>query len=303
MSQYAFQQHSALLSMGLNKLDLADWIQPDEALAHQSALKQALWRKEGNRVFNELPPSRPAQAEVAELLSGHLAEHFPHWYKKHPSGLHCKPMAQTFSWSESEASLLPASWCVQEDLCILQEMEGAYRLTAASLCAPSYWRLLEKIGKPLDAIHQPVPGFAETLGAKVNRFFQFIKVDRPVWRANWSVVSDDRLYQPGNEESKQIKDADTIGNQCFLRTERQTLRRLPQTKAVLFTIKVAIKPLAELRSQPEVLSSLEQALTQLSDDERRYKSLHNIEPALSRWLKQTNAASTADQQDAKGVEQ
>ncbi|MCH8531059.1 MAG: DUF3445 domain-containing protein [Saccharospirillum sp.] len=303
MSQYAFQQHSALLSMGLNKLDLTDWIQPDEALAHQSALKQALWRKEGKRVFNELPPSRPAQAEVAELLSGHLAEHFPHWYEPHPAGLHCKPLAQTFAWSESEAPLLPASWCVQEDLCILQEMEGAYRLTAASLCAPSYWRLLEKIGKPLDAIHQPVPGFAETLGAKVNRFFQFIKVDRPVWRANWSVVSDDSLYQPGNEESKQIKDADTIGNQCFLRTERQTLRRLPQTKAVLFTIKVAIKPLTELRSQPEVLTSLEQALTQLSDDERRYKSLHNIEPALSQWLKQTNAASTADQQDAKGVEQ
>lgn len=299
MAHYAFQQHSALLSMGLNKLDLAEWIEPDERLAHQSALKQALWQKEGERVFKALPESRSAQAEVADLLRVHLAEHFPHWYEQSPNGLHCLPMTQSFDWADSATPLLPASWCVQEDLCILQEEGGDYRLTAASLCAPSYWRLLDKIGKPLDAIHKPVPGFAEQLSGKVNRFFQFIKVDRPVWRANWSVVSDDRLYQPGGEEATPIEDPERIETSCFLRTERQTLRRLPNTGAVLFTIKVTLEPLSDLSSKPGVLASLADALGQLSEDEKRYKSLHHLEPALTTWL----STQTATQQAARGVEQ
>lgn len=299
MKPYAFQQHSALLSMGLNKLDLAEWILPDDRLAQESALKQSLWQAQGQKVFSELPKSRPAQREVAELLRTHLAEQFPHWYEAKGNGLHCRPMAQSFDWADSDTPLLPASWCVQEDLCILQEDQGYYRLTAASLCAPSYWRLLDKIGQPLDAIHQPVPGFAEKLSAKVNRFFQFIKVDRPVWRANWSVVADDRLYQPGDEAAITIQDPDNIESRCFLRTERQTLRRLPNTRAVLFTIRVKLELLSGLRADTEVLTDLANALAQLSEDERRYKALHHLEPALSTWL----GARIKSQQAARGVEQ
>ncbi|MHA7879795.1 MAG: heme-dependent oxidative N-demethylase family protein [Saccharospirillum sp.] len=303
MASYAFEQHAALLSMGLNKLNLRDWVLPDQNLAKESALKQQLWREQGERVFSSLPESAAAQREVATLLQTHLTERFPQWYEPITEGLHCSVTNQTHQWRDAVDPLLPASWCVQEDLCLLQEVEGDYRLTAASLCAPSYWRLLDKIGQPLDAIHRPVPGFAETLGAKVNRFFQFIKVERPVWRANWSVVTSDRLYQPGDEESIIIDDPAGIEQQCWLRTERQTLRRLPGTGAVLFTIKVSLKPLAELRKTPAVLSSLARAVAQLSEAERRYKSLHHLEPALSQWLLCTVEEATDDQHAANGVEQ
>ena len=69
---------------------------------------------------------------------------------------------------------------VQEDLCVLVERTAATVLEAASLCFPSHWRLHEKLGRSLAAIHAPVPHYAEELEAKVDTFFDRLRVDRPV---------------------------------------------------------------------------------------------------------------------------
>ncbi|ALO45288.1 heme-dependent oxidative N-demethylase family protein [Pseudohongiella spirulinae] len=284
MSYYAFRDHKQLLSMGLARLDLADWLQPDKKLAEQSTLKKALWQHQGEQVFKALPESAAAQREVADLLAHHLPAHFPELYTPADQGLWCAPMQTTHHWDRHDNPLLQASWCVQEDLCLLQAFADGYRLTAASLCAPSYWRLLDKIGKPLDLIHAPVPGYSDQLSARINRFFSHIKVEHPVWRGNWSVVSSDQLYQPGIEPSPPIKEVEQIGERCFLRCERQTLRRLPESSAVLFTIKVTLEPLSDFCQSPEILRDLKAAIDGLSKEERLYKSLHLLEPALSQWL-------------------
>jgi len=284
MTYYAFQHHKQLLTMGVGRLDPDDWLFPDTRLAEQTAIKQDLWRRKGAEVFSAMPQSAAAQREVAQMIGSWLPARYPELYQTRPDGLYCVPMGTLHQWGDAADPLLPISWCVQEDLCILQAVEGDYRLTAASLCAPSYWRLLDKIGQPLDTIHAPVPGYAEQLGEKVNRFMDFIRVDRPVWRGNWSVVSSDRLYQPGDVRPAPISDPETVGQQCFLRSERQTLRRLPESGAVLFTIRVSIEALQDLCDSPQVLSDLRTALENLSEEERRYKSLHVLEPALSTWL-------------------
>ena len=38
--------------------------------------------------------------------------------------------------------------------------------TAGVLCFPSRWRLMEKIGKPLSAVHGPVPLYADRLAGR-----------------------------------------------------------------------------------------------------------------------------------------
>jgi len=78
-----------------------------------------------------------------------------------------------------------------------------------------------------------------------------------------------------------------------LRTERQTLRRLPDTSAVLFTIRVAIRPLSDYLEQPQVLNDLLDTLTGMSEAERSYKSLHLLEPALSDWLSRQSRSPTS----------
>jgi len=230
MDYLAFQEHKNLLSMGLHRLDLDDWLLPDEHLAEQVRLKQALWRDKGKRVFSALPSSADAQREVARLMADHLPRRYPALYQAMPDGLYCAATGQSQSWHAARHPLLPLSWCVQEDLCILEPDDGDYRLTAASLCAPSYWNLLDKVGHTLDAVHGPVPGYQEQLSHKVNRFFERIKVDRPVWRGNWSVVTSDRLYQPGGEESKPITDPDAIPERCHIRSSPCKIPILAQSQ-------------------------------------------------------------------------
>ena len=48
-------------------------------------------------------------------------------------------------------------------------------LQVAVLCAPSRWRLHEKMGRPLADIHQPVPLYADRLAAPVDRFMRHLK--------------------------------------------------------------------------------------------------------------------------------
>jgi len=287
MSRYAFQDHSKLLSMGLHKLDLADWLIEGDLLNEQIALKRALYDKDAKQVYQSLPQSVPAQREIAQQLALYLVNKYPNHYRASKTGIYCSFNDTQLDLLEDENTLLRASWAVQEDLCLLESPDGLeYFLTAASLCAPSYWRLMEKIGKSLDLIHAPIPEYQDKLGANVNRFFQRLKVDAPVWRGNWSVVTSSRLYQPGDSEAMCVFDPDAIANNCYLRAERQTLRRLARSNAIVFTIRVSVEPIATIAFNLAALQSLHSALNSMSPEEKIYKSLNHLEPALSNWLLQ-----------------
>ena len=176
----------------------------------------------------------------------------------------------------------------QDDLCLLQESVGLYRLTAASLCAPSYWRLAEKIGEPLAAIHGPVPAYHTELNPRVNRFFHHLKVEQPVWRGNWSVVPDPELFQPG-DELRDLASAASItgqdaGDRLYTRIERQTLRRLPRSEAIAFTIRVYIHPLSGVAANQALATHLLQALHGMAEAEWRYKAMHPFRSALLEYL-------------------
>ncbi|KZT12647.1 uncharacterized protein LAESUDRAFT_640177 [Laetiporus sulphureus 93-53] len=60
----------------------------------------------------------------------------------------------------------------------------------------------------------------------------------------------------------------------YLRSERQTLRRLPRTGAIVFTIRVYQTPVEQLAAEPGVPGRLASAVRGWSDDVAEYKSLH-----------------------------
>lgn len=84
MTYLAFQEHKNLLAMGLHRLDLDDWLIPDDQLAYQIALKQALWKEKGRAVFSALPKSADAQLEVARAIGRHLPRRYPELYTHRP---------------------------------------------------------------------------------------------------------------------------------------------------------------------------------------------------------------------------
>ena len=170
---------------------------------------------------------------------------------------------------------------------------NGYTLEAASLCFPSRWRLAEKLGHPMTVIHEPVPGFGDKLARPVDRFFDHLHADRPVWRVNWSVNDDPALFQPvrrGEADTDEMITDNNAGERLFIRCERQTLRRLPGTGWILFTIKTYVDPVSALQGRPDAARGLASALRELPDSTRRYKNIAPYQAALLSYLDRIAAA-------------
>ena len=76
----------------------------------------------------------------------------------------------------------------------------------------------------------------------------------------------------------------STGERLFLRVERETLRRFPNTDTVLFTIRTYIRPLAHLAARPEDAARLADALANLPDDVADYKRVIELSDAARHWL-------------------
>lgn len=276
--------------MGLQPLDLRDWIEPDERMVVELAEKERLLRERHHEVFAVLPEAQASSAEVLALLLDHLPQRFPTLYRR--DGTVFYNLATQQRWDLAGTALHPldlAGRLVQEDLCLMQRDPHAevYRLVGAAVCFPTRWRIAEKMGKPLSLIHEPVPGYEEHLAATADRYFARLKVEKPVWRTNWSILDDPTLFQPTGHGRRGYNPDITphnAGEKLWFRMERQTLRRLPQTQDILFTIRVYVRPLFELAQRPERAAMLAAAVRALPEPMRLYKSLPPFIDALLAWL-------------------
>ncbi len=183
---------------------------------------------------------------------------------------------------------------VQEDLCLMAEEpeSGEYRLVGASVCFPSRWRPAEKLGQNLDGIHGPVPRYDTTLSSPMQRFFARLKADRPVWRVGWSVADSPDLFLPGQHGGVQQNPAHVAahitaanaGENLWLRVERQTLRRLPLSGQILFTIRIYVNSLADAAGTPEDAAHLAASFRHMAPDFRAYKGITPVADAAIAWL-------------------
>jgi hypothetical protein len=167
---------------------------------------------------------------------------------------------------------------VQEDLCLLVLRDGAPHLDAASLCFPSYWRLADKLGKPLADVHGPVPHYGDQLAGKVDGFLTRLR--GAVWRRNWSIHDDPEYFLP--RETTPHSGA-RVPDDLYLRSERQVLLRLDTPDTVLFTIRTQQVPLAELADRPDVAHRLARVVDAWSPDLVAYKAGHGATLARD-WL-------------------
>lgn len=213
---------------GIQPLDPDDWLRVDDAYAGQMAEREQLLASRPGDVVALLPEGRAAAEElyhtVMEQLPGLGFREAPGgWIRPDGQRVHCDPSAPM----ETLGRL------VQEDLCLLEEgTDGDHRLTGAVLCFPASWTLSEKIGRGLPAIHRPVAGYEGQLAKRVQRLFEAIRPEQPLWRANVLAYADPTLFHPRREGESRQKDH--VGG--YIRSERQCLLRLPKTRAVVFSI-------------------------------------------------------------------
>ena len=226
--------------LALRPIAPADWLIASRERQMRLAEKARLMADCPDLVFQALPGSDAAQAEALEMICRHL-----------------RISSRT---GGSMAPLDAAARQVEEDLCLLQATDGHYRLTAASVASPSYWRLADKIGRELVDIHDPVPALRARIGARMRRFFHKLPPGRIFLRGNWFIHASGALFRlPEDLRPPQIGEPFAL-ERLYLRCERQTLRRLPASGAVLFTIRVYLDPLAALAERPALAADLREAL-------------------------------------------
>lgn len=286
------------IQMGLSPFEPDDWIQIDGNYRAEIDERLRLLSARHGDVFQALPGSEAAGAEVLALLVAHLPARFPERFAVEEGGAALVDRLDGRRHPLVSPDLHPldlAGRFVQEDLCLMASPgQGAsYELTAASLCFPSRWRLADKIGRPLREIHGPTPFFNEKLLAPVERFFANLTAERPMTRTNWSVHDDPALFQPqghGDRPADPPITAENIGDRLYLRSERQTLRRLPASGAVLFTIRTYQCPIAEAAAVPERAATLASAVAAFPPETLAYKGLTHHRPALLAYLERMAAA-------------
>jgi hypothetical protein len=205
------------LAMGLRPLDMDRWLEVDEHRDVELEEKRQLLASKYDVVVATNPAGDGGSVELLGEVTAFLATHFS---------------TLTTATSPDDHPIVAASRLVQEDLCILVRSD-AWRLQAACVCFPSRWNLASKLGTTLDDIHRPVPSYDVELSRPTNAFFERLKPERSFWRLNWTLIDNPALHQPTSARHSPDGDLDN----WFFRVERQTLRRLPQSDAIVFTIR------------------------------------------------------------------
>ena len=158
---FASPKYKGYKTMGLQGIPSSRWIEVDANLKSDLGEKDALLRERRDQVLVSTPSSLPAQRELASMLAANLLEH------------HASTHADVDPASAQEAGGMPpiewAARLVSEDLCVLEKQQGEWVFTAGSVCFPTCWSLPDKIGCGVQAVHAPVPGFAERLAPTVNK--------------------------------------------------------------------------------------------------------------------------------------
>jgi hypothetical protein len=230
--------------MGMRPLEASAWLEVDAHVDAELALKASLLATNYDDVVATNPQGEAGSRELLDEVVNFLKEHHPERNRGRTPG---------------EPEIVQASRLVQEDLCVLVK-EDAWRLRAACVCFPSRWRLATKIGTTLDEIHAPVPGYDDELAHPTNSFFDRLTPERSFWRLNWTLLDSPALFQPTSARtapSGELAD-------WYFRVERQTLRQLPASRAVVFTIRTYVTSAATLSERdqnfvPTLLHALETA--------------------------------------------
>ncbi|KAK5221131.1 hypothetical protein LTR72_006690 [Exophiala xenobiotica] len=263
------------LTMALENLNPTELLVMDKTYADRIDYRRRIMAEHGTHVvnINDDMRIRPAVVELYTFLMGtYLPLRFPQVFKLHETEyeqgktfmLENKVTGSLFSARPTPSTpttrlLEILGQTVDEDFLFLLPEEDSddpkYVLEAYVTVCPSGFDPAQKIGKRLAAIHDPVPGYSSKLEGSMDRFFSKIEVGKYVRRVNWAITTNTELYAAGKgtthahegDEVQELKEVDV--DKTFVRCERQTLHRLPKSKALVFAFHTYLYPIHQIKEE------------------------------------------------------
>lgn len=251
--------------------------------------------------YCQLPPSTlAAQWEVVDLIGQYLGAQFPDKFKfgrKGDTAYWENAMeGRKVTWkigSDTIDGFAPLDFMgrqLQEDLLLLDD-SGILR--GGQLCFPSGWDLSDKNNRHFLEIHQPLPGMMGPMLESANKLLERLVPGRPLLRLNWGFRVSDQLdlssrhsqsYRDQLAAVSSRIDASNAGEHIYIRTERQTLHRLPQTRWILFTIHTYNGLVVDELVQPERCKTMHDFLKTVPAPLQDYKLITPFTEKLVAYL-------------------
>ena len=254
---------AAKLRVGARQLDPAQWVStPDADWLFTQVMKMQLINERPREViaFDDVAKEACEEASRGVLNSLNLSE----------------------SDQEGIDALVDAAAAVADDLCILiPDEHGVPRLRAAVLCSPNRWRLADKMGGTMASIHAPVARYDEDLQSPVDAVIARLNPERPLWRVNWGIANHPSLFQPDIPPATPEMDPADM----WFRIEWQTLRKLPESGGVLFTIRTYVEQLRNFFERDyDIVHDFGDIVNKIPENVAQYKSIAPYRDALFAYL-------------------
>jgi hypothetical protein len=279
------------------------WLEVEKDYISRVMKRRELYNKHGKNVLDYRPGSELACKELMEMCLQFYCARYPNYFQLSSNNtVFCNRLLNEETIIKSVHPLVILMNNVPEDFAIVlrNEADGKYYFRAGSICSALGWNVSTKIDKSLFDIHHPVvPDYKEKMAMSMDRYFSRLPTNTPIQRGSWGLEAGSPLYMPPGDPHEKMREIQAQGlklEDCNLRVDWQTLRRLPLSAAVVFNFKALFTPVTEFRDEPYipalVLKICRDAKQNLMDYKNTWHVEHVVLPALEEY---------AVEQKAKGL--
>ncbi|KAJ3530381.1 hypothetical protein NM208_g9350 [Fusarium decemcellulare] len=269
-------------TMSFKRMDPDFWIELESSYAERIRQRQQICAKHGKAAMQALPGSELACKELMEMVLQFLCARYPGYFQLVGGNIFVNHILGTRHDLAKEEPLHVLRDNVPEDFALtLREKAGQYVFRAGIICSSIGWSLGRKMGLDLDAIHQPVPDYKEKMQI-MRRYFSKMPTSNPIQRGSWGLSRGQPLFEPGDPAHASLKyrnkpDPSLKIEEVFLRTDWQTMRRLPLSGAIVFNFKVLFTPVTEFEDEPYIPSLVLKTLNDGKENLMEHKGTRHVE--------------------------
>ncbi|KAJ4256924.1 hypothetical protein NW762_009020 [Fusarium torreyae] len=284
-------------TMSLMKFEPDFWIELERNYFDRLKQRKQLWDQYGTDILNYAPGSELACRELMEMVLQYLCIRYPNSFSLTESNTVFRNNLLNETTNLTTTHPLHVLFQhVPEDFAIMlrDERDGMYYLKAGFICSSIGWTFGTHFERQLRAIHTEVNDYEEKMAKSMDRFFSKMPVNKPIQRGSWFIEDWEPLFVTPTEYKKnggtRHQGERVTIEQCHLRVDWQTLRRLPLSGAIVFNFKAIFTPMMELRDEPYIPSILYKQITEgkphLTDAKVHKHIREPVLDALQEWKKE-----------------
>ncbi|KAH8676760.1 hypothetical protein BGZ60DRAFT_372151 [Tricladium varicosporioides] len=283
-------------TMSFYKMETDWWLEVENTYTDRVKERQGLFRDHGSKVLDFLPGSELVCKELMEMCLQFYCARYPQYFslsadKKtfHNGLLHTETNIKSMHPLHVLLNNVPEDFAIV----LRNEKDGQYYFRAGVVCSSLGWNVGTKIGMNLQQIHVPIPDYKEKMSFSMDRYFSKMPTNTPIQRGSWGLEIGTPLFMPAghpHEKFREMQKSDLTIDECYLRVDWQTLRRLPLSAGIVFNFKALFTPVQEFRDEPYIPALVLKILNEGKKNLMEYKNTWHVEhvckPALEQYARE-----------------